>query len=1045
MNNNDSKNNNSINNNSSNSSTSNIRNNNSRNNNSNRNINNINNNNDDGNGNNSNDSNSNGGNDNNNGNGNGNIDNNNSRIRVSICNISHRANIYSKLKCLNTNAQSLMYKLNELESELKDKSIQIAAITETWAQEWKSALYEIEGFTSYMKNRENGKKGGGCALYIRNNLKSYACKELENMPGDDIIWCWVKPTDDTKVLVGCTYRSPSSNEVNNQNVMAQIRRACDIIGRGGRILMMGDFNLKEIHWTEDYAEGDTNSLPYRFYECIKDCFLYQHVTAPTRFRGEQNASTLDLIFTKEEDDVKNIEVFAPLGKSDHGIITFDFICKWKSNKIFIPRRLYFKGNYDEMNKLIGEVNWDALFEGKSLQEKWKIFKRKINEIADICIPMSKPMRRYAPWMNRKVVQAQKKKYFSWKRYMENRSSIRWREYVKERNKYSTLERDERRIFERSLAENMAQNFDTKPFFKYVNSKLTVRPEISALTNEEGQTIFDDKEMCNISNKYFHSVFNQPDNNEELPEMEQICEEVIGNIEVTPDMVQKQLEKLNKFKACGPDNMHPHILNATASTICYPLSKIFNESLQCEETPEDWRVANVTPIFKKGDRCDPANYRPVSLTSQVCKVLESIVKEKVFEHLTKHNLLNEAQHGFRQGRSCLSNLLTTLEDWTTILDQRDCVDAAYLDFRKAFDLVSHKHLLLKLEKYGIKGQIGKWIQAFLENRKQRVVIRGAESDELSVLSGVPQGSVLGPILFLIYINDLPKCVECPVCLFADDSKIYCRVPNSNNPKPELQNAHSKLQKDLNELHTWANKWKMSFNTSKCRVMHLGYGNTKHEYTLNGEVLQETTEEKDLGILIDNELTFSKHIRGIVAKANRMLGLIRISFESLEENENVKMFSSLYNTLIRPLLEYCVQAWSPRHKKDILLLENVQRRATKLVRQYKDLPYEERLKRLNLTKLEDRRERGDMILAYRLINGHEDIDYRKFFTLRDSPYNLRGHSKTIEKSNNRLNVRTTFFSNRIVNKWNSLSEYEIAAPSTSAFKKRFDKMEKNRRGI
>ena len=280
-------------------------------------------------------------------------------------------------------------------------------------------------------------------------------------------------------------------------------------------------------------------------------------------------------------------------------------------------------------------------------------------------------------------------------------------------------------------------------------------------------------------------------------------------------------------------------------------------------------------------------------------------------------MSEEQHGFREGRSCLSNLLTTLEDWTSILDDKDCVDVAYLDFSKAFDLVSHKHLILKLAKHGINGQIGNWIKAFLENRKQRVVIRGYKSDELNVLSGVPQGSVLGPILFLIFINDLPKCTTCPCSLFADDSKIYCRVPRETNGKPELEGAHELLQKDLQELHNWADKWKMSFNVNKCKIMHLGYGNAKHEYNLDGTVLSETIAEKDLGILIDNELKLSKHIRSKVSQANRLIGLIKISFESLDDD----IFTNLYNTLIRPLLEYCMQVWSPHLRKDIELLENV----------------------------------------------------------------------------------------------------------------------------
>ena len=162
----------------------------------------------------------------------------------------------------------------------------------------------------------------------------------------------------------------------------------------------------------------------------------------------------------------------------------------------------------------------------------------------------------------------------------------------------------------------------------------------------------------------------------------------------------------------------------------------------------------------------------------------------------------------------------------ILEYGDCIDVAFLDFRKAFEIVSHKHLLLKLQKHGINGQVWNWVKAFLENRKQKVVIRGVESDNLDVLSGVPQGSVLGPILFLIFINDLPKCTNCPVCLFADDSKIYCRVPRADSNDPKLEGANEKLQRDLQELEYWANKWKKAFNVIKCKIMHLGYRNAEH---------------------------------------------------------------------------------------------------------------------------------------------------------------------------------------------------------------------------
>lgn len=950
---------------------------------------------------------------------------------LSANNLIHDSSIKSKLKCLNTNAQSLQYKMDELKQVIKENNVQIITVTESWGQPWKEATLDIEGFIMYRKDRTDGRKGGGCIIYISRELKSFTCRELENNQGDDAIWCWVKLTNDTKILVGCMYRAPSSSEGNNDNLLNQIIRANEVSGQN-RILLMGDFNLKEINWLEEEVSGSITAIPNKFYECTKDCFLHQHVFAPTRFRGEQE-STLDLIFTKEEEDVKNIEVIQPLGKSDHGIVICDLICEWKSSNKERPRRLYHKGNYTEISRCLNEIDWNAKFEGKNLHQQWEIFKTILEELLDQYIPLSEPKRYSAPWMNRKVVKAYKNKYFAWKRYMESKNSFKWREYVKERNKTNRIERDERRAYEKKLAKEVGLN--RRGFFKYVNSKLTVRPEISALLKTNGELVHDEKEMANVSNQYFHASYNEPIENEELPEMDSMCDEDISNIHITQEKVKVKLENLNRYKNGGPDKIHPHVLKETAESISLPLSMIFRESLRVGETPEDWKKANITPIFKKGSRNDPANYRPVSLTSQVCKVLESIVKEHVFDHLKNKNLLSENQHGFREGRSCLSNLLTTLEDWTEILDERACVDVAYLDFRKAFDLVSHKHLLLKLHKHGINGEIGNWIKAFLENRKQKVVIRGQESEELDVLSGVPQGSVLGPLLFLIYINDLPKCTTCPVCLFADDSKIYCRVPRYGSNADNMDSPENTLQKDLDELQKWATKWKMSFNVNKCKIMHLGYGNAKHEYSIGGETLSETTEERDLGVLIDNELKFTRHIRGIVAKANRMIGLIRISFECID----TEMFLNLYNSLIRPLLEYCVQAWSPHLERDITLLENVQRRATKIVKDLRNEEYPERLKKLKLTKLEDRRNRGDMILTYRLLNGLEGIKYNNFFTLDQSPYDLRGHSKKLHKPRTNLDVRKYFFSHRIIDKWNGLTEEEVSAPNTRTFKLRYDKAE------
>ena len=411
-------------------------------------------------------------------------------------------------------------------------------------------------------------------------------------------------------------------------------------------------------------------------------------------------------------------------------------------------------------------------------------------------------------------------------------------------------------------------------------------------------------------------------------------------------------------------------------------------------------------------------------------------------MKRNNIISDKQHGFRQGRSCLTNLLDTLDTWTKILDDDHGIDVAYLDFRKAFDLVSHRHLIYKMSKYGITGQTLKWIEDFLYDRTQRVVVRGAVSKDFRVTSGVPQGSVLGPILFLIFINDLPLEVISPLNLFADDSKIFTTILKDGAEVTNNNTGWAALQRDLDITKQWADKWKMEFNVDKCKIMHLGRLNPGHTYTMDGVELTVTTEEKDLGVLVDNKLDFGKHIKEIVKKANQRIGLIKRGFDCLD----TEMFMNLYPVLIRPLLEYCVQVWSPHKQGDIDLIERVQRRATKIIPALKHLPYEERLRRLKLTTLEERRVRGDMIETYKLLTGKEDIKPDRFFTKAE----VRGdpdltHNMKIFKHRFEKDIRKYFMMNRVIEGWNLLDKEVVEVEKTSAFKKKYDKFVANKRGV
>ena len=587
-------------------------------------------------------------------------------------------------------------------------------------------------------------------------------------------------------------------------------------------------------------------------------------------------------------------------------------------------------------------------------------------------------------------------------------------------------------FEKDIADKAKRN--AKPFWSYTNSKLKTKTGIADLKRQDGSRTTTDKEKADLLNDFFKSVFTC-EKDGELPNMP--TPELATTLEdftISEEEVRKLLLHLKRDKAPGPDGINPTILVELADILAKPISIIFNISLDSGNIPEDWRKAQVSPIFKnKGSRLNSTNYRPVSLTCILCKAMETLVRKHLVNHLENNRIISRHQHGFTTGRSCITQLLETLDIWTEILDDGGGIDVVYTDFMKAFDSVPHRRLVAKTEAYGVRGKVLRWIKDFLSGRTQEVCVNGTKSEPAAVTSGIPQGSVLGPILFVIYINDLPDCVKCDAKLFADDTKIFTRS--------DIKENREQLQRDLDALHNWSNDWQLRFHPEKCCVMRLGNKDENVTYTMKGTddkgeekvyTLKESKEEKDLGVIVDNELDFKKHVATVTSKANRTLGIIRRSFTHLANDT----FVLLYKAVVRPTLEYGHAIYNPHLKTLCCELEDVQRRATRLLGNLKELPYNERLKKLKLESLEFRRERGDMIDVYKFLNNIYDTDKPNFTTVDPESRKTRGHSKKIIKQRGKLKTRLNFFSYRVVNQWNELPEEVISAKSLNAFKNRLD---------
>ena len=439
------------------------------------------------------------------------------------------------------------------------------------------------------------------------------------------------------------------------------------------------------------------------------------------------------------------------------------------------------------------------------------------------------------------------------------------------------------------------------------------------------------------------------------------------------------------------------------------------------------------IFKKGNRQNPSNYRPVSLTSIVAKLLESIIRDQIVSFLEQNEIITDNQFGFTKGKSCALQLLSVVDKWTESLDRGRSVDVLYTDFRKAFDSVAHRHLIYKLQSVGIKNKALKWCKSFLEERTQRVRVENVMSNSVPVTSGVPQGSVLGPVLFIIYINDIVAQAEkSNGNLFADDAKFDLAVDNEND--------RDHLQNDINNITRWSEEWKMSFNYDKCKILHVGKNNSCHEYFMDGaegrKQLDQVKEEKDLGVNVDSLLNFKSHIGLITVKANKVLGIIRRTFKY----QSPEVFINLYKSMVRPHLEYCSTVWSPSSVAEVKKLESVQRRATKMVKSVSKNSYPARLRALGMPTLEFRRLRSDMIQVFRILRGIDKIDHSKLFKLANNN-RTRGHTLRLKKVMSNTNLRKNSFTQRVVAPWNSLSEDVVSAPSVDSFKQRLNKFWKD----
>ena len=917
---------------------------------------------------------------------------------------------------------------------LKEKDYDIVTLNEVKPKHGEMAdrrVLEIDGYSLHMSEM-NAPDTRGVCIYVKNKYKSNVVK-LDDSRYNDMLCVSVSGSSTNKLLISCVYRSgsPATAQLHDADLFSDIRKFSDQRGYTLKV-MCGDFNLNRIKWTpEPEILSDTWTTESSFIECIRDTFMFQHITEPTRFRSGHRPTCDDLIFSTLENQISNVSYEPSLGASDHVVLDCEIMSNIKPLPTTRVSFTYDKGDYAKLTEKL-TINWDELLQGKDAQEAMDIFEETYHAAVKQCIPQKTYDSAKGPkplWLNASTLKKVRKKHSSWIRYLNTKDGRDYLEYISNRNAATHAVRRAKREYEKAIAKECRKN--SKVVWNYLKRK--TKTNMPNLRRADGSYTTNDKEAADALKEQYFSVFTK-ETTDNLPDIadKPLKTDKLKTFKIDEAEVQKILKNLQANKSPGLDQIHPRVLKELAEVLAHPLTLIFKKSVERGQLPRNWLDAVITPIFKKDNKTHPENYRPVSLTSLVCKILERIITIQLLKHVKENELQCLQQHGFVKNKSVTTNLLEALNIWTEALDHNLPVDVLYLDYSKAFDTVPHQRLLKQVGSFGVTDQALQWIESFLSNRRQRVRVNNDVSDWSPVISGIPQGSILGPILFTLFVSDIPQAIDCLISMFADDTKLYKILVS--------EASGDELEESLHQLEEWANKMQMKFHPGKCKVMHLGNRNPKKVYSMNDgkggmHNLEQASVEKDLGVKIDNQLKFSEHVQAKVNTANKTLGFIRHSFQYLDKES----FTLLYKCLVRPHLEFASCVWSPKHKYSRDDIERVQRRATKLVPGLSHLSYEERLRQLNLETLEHRRRRADVLEVYRILSGNHllnkscrcEVCPTKEMLQRSVNTTTRGHSLKLE-TQLATGHRRSFFAARVVKDWNALSESTVSAKTISGFK-------------
>ena len=776
------------------------------------------------------------------------------------------------------------------------------------------------------------------------------------------------------------YRPPDDNAA-----LATVAASLTSMSPDTPIIAVGDFNLPEVEWraTDDGVIPLSRRATARATRFVDDCGvigLKQWVTVPSR-----GPNTLDLLFSRFV-PCTSVRVTDGLFDSDHKEMCGEF--RVPKVQQTVSRRTaynYKDADFTGLRRALSMVNW-GLLDDMDVDCAVDMFYELLESAINDYIPTVTVRRRCPPWYDREVKAVLRQKEAAFRRMRRNPGDESTAEFAQKRKTFKSLVSQKCYQYLAKLADDLKTN--PKRYWSFVKSLRKSSSISNLIYRNDGSLTSDDREKVEIFNKTFASKFTRPDAGAAAPQAVSYPLDALSQLHVSESSIRSALSSLAPNKACGPDNISARIIIECREELVVPLTKICRLSVSYGVFPAKWKSANIIPIFKKGDKKAAGNYRSVSLLPLFGKILERAVYDQLFRHTAP--VLCKEQHGFVPGRSCTSNLAVFLTRAWEAISEGYQTDTVYTDFSAAFQSVNHAYLIHKLEhSYHLRGSALAWFASYLSDRRQRVTLNGKASRWTSVLSGTPEGSLLAPILFSLFINDLPAELYSECLLYADDAKIFRKIITPIDAMT--------LQQDLDRLHVWSDRWGLSLNPAKCKALSvtLRRAPVQTTYQINGVPLENVSEMRDLGVIIDSKLTFSAHISRAICQANKALGVMMRSFQSgaRRARYNDRTLLATYFAVVRSILEYGCVVWAGAAKSHTERVDRVQHRFLMWLNNHTNSPchslsYHDLLNHFKITTLSARRVQYDLLFLRHVFSGKIDsADLLENFPLHVPPRSTR----------------------------------------------------------